>query len=80
MDVSARGASIVQVETVGKGLLIIVTLMLSVAVSGAGLALWTASRALGVAERAMDRASDAERRAALAERRLERELGVEVPE
>lgn len=74
----ASGASIIQIETVGKGLLIIVTIMLSVAMLGSGIALWTASRAFGEAERAVDRAGDAERRAALAERRLERELGVEV--
>ena len=74
--VHSGGASIVQFDGFGKGVAIILGILLCVSILVASLAYGASNRALGMAERAMDRAMDAERRAALAERRLERELGI----
>ena len=78
----AEGASIVQVETVGKSLMILVIVMLSLAMLAAVAALLIASFAYGTAVRSEQLADRAERESRLAQYELTlirpalRELGV----
>lgn len=82
VETHAQGASIVQIETVGKSLMILVIAILSIALIAAIAALVLAVGANSEADRAYDKADMAERESRLAQYELTlirpalRELGI----